>query len=383
MKLFKKEPNIKFMKKRFLAFGISLLFIIAGGVKFFTTGFNLGIEFTGGTLLEVNYADDVSVNQIRKNLSDMGYGRSIIQKIAETTSRGDHKFFIKIIDPEILSENRDKERTLTKVKHKLKEEANRGMETGSRSDLNGLSENKLKTQLDEKGFTEEKIKAAIAKIRDQGIIKDYSELDGIEPGILEHIKSTTYLGKIKFEGSESIGPKVGKNLRSKAALAAVWALIGMLIYIAFRFKLVYGLAAVITLFHDVLISLSFILFFNVEVSLAVGAALLTIIGYSLNDTIVVFDRVRDNLSLTKGKGSAEIILDKSINQTLSRTIVTSLTTLLTMIALFLFGGEVLHWFAFTMIVGVVVGTFSSIFQSCSWLKIWEKHILLTSKKKKQ
>ena len=142
----------------------------------------------------------------------------------------------------------------------------------------------------------------------------------------------------------------------------------------FRFRFIYGVAAVITLLHDVLITLSFILLFNIEVSLPVVAAILTIVGYSLNDTIVIFDRVRDNVKLMRREGGS-VILNRSINQTLSRTIVTSGTTLCTVIALFFFGGEVIHSFSFTLMIGVIFGTYSSIFQSCAWLKIWEKKLL--------
>jgi preprotein translocase subunit SecF len=144
----------------------------------------------------------------------------------------------------------------------------------------------------------------------------------------------------------------------------------MLIYIGVRFKWAYGLAAVFTLVHDILICLTVLLIFNVEISLPVAAALLTIIGYSLNDTIVIFDRVRDNLKrgASRKQGVKEAILNRSINQTLGRTIVTSGTTLAAVLAIFLFGGEVLHDFSFTLIVGILVGTYSSIFQSCAWLR---------------
>lgn len=382
MKILKREPEIKFMRKRYYAFTFSLIIIAFGIVKFMITGFNLGIEFTGGTLVEVNYSQKVKIKNIRNYLSDLGYGNSVIQRVSDTAAKNENKYFIKIISEDVLADDETKERALTRVKNKLIQEANSGIVEENKIDLNLISENKLKGMLQGNGFEDQQIEAAITKLRNIGLVKDFVELDGLDERVVEYIKSNTYPGKIKFEKSESIGPKVGKNLRTKAILAAVWALIGMLIYIVFRFAFIYGLAAVITLFHDLMVCLSVLLFFNVEISLAVGAAILTLIGYSLNDTIVVFDRVRDNLSLIKKKKSAEDILNKSINQTLSRTIVTSLTTILTMLALFFFGGEVLHWFAFTMIVGIIVGTYSSIFQSCSWLKIWEGFFMLGIKKKK-
>jgi preprotein translocase subunit SecF len=179
---------------------------------------------------------------------------------------------------------------------------------------------------------------------------------------------------------ETVGPQVGHDLRQKATLAAVWAMLGMLIYIGIRFRFIFGIAAVITLLHDVLVCLTFILIFQVEVSLHVVAAILAIVGYSLNDTIVIFDRVRDNIKLMK-RQEGELILNRSINQTLSRTLVTSGTTLCTIISLFFFGGEVIHTFSFTLLVGVIAGTYSSAFQSCAWLKIWEQKAFGGAKKK--
>ena len=274
MKIFQKEPDIQFMQKRFYAFALSGLIILAGIAKFFLTGFNLGIEFTGGTLLEVNYAQSVRIAEIRNYLSELGYGNAVIQEVSESGPQEDHKYFIKIISEDVLNEDISKERALTRVKHKLVTEANRERVREGREDLNMLSESRLREILQGRGFSEEAIGNTVREIRYVGMIRDYSDLSGIGADILDYLRSATYLGQIKFEKSESIGPKVGKNLRTKATLAAVWALVGMLLYIAFRFTLIYGLAAVITLFHDVLVALSILLFFNVELSLAVGAALL-------------------------------------------------------------------------------------------------------------
>ena len=170
---------------------------------------------------------------------------------------------------------------------------------------------------------------------------------------------------------ETVGPQVGHELRRKATQATIWALIGMLIYIGIRFKFAYGVAAILTLAHDVLITMGLFSLTNREINLPVIAAILTIVGYSLNDTIVIFDRVRDNIKILR-KLDFESILDTSINQTLSRTVITSGTTFLTVAALFFFGGEVINDFAFTMMIGVIIGTYSSIYQSCSILLFWKK-----------
>ena len=159
--------------------------------------------------------------------------------------------------------------------------------------------------------------------------------------------------------AEFVGPKVGAALRRQALYATFYALAGMLIYIAFRFEWVYGVAAVIATLHDVIITIGFLSLFDIEICLTVVAALLTLVGFSVNDTIVVFDRVRENLRLLRREGFAQIV-NRSLNQTLSRTVITSGLTFLTVLSLFLFGGAVLHGFAFVLVIGVLVGTYSSI-----------------------
>jgi preprotein translocase subunit SecF len=167
-----------------------------------------------------------------------------------------------------------------------------------------------------------------------------------------------FAGKFRIESSESVSAKVGSDLRRQAVTATLYALAGILIYIAFRFEWIYGAAAVFAVFHDALITLGFFSLFNYEINLTVIAALLTLVGYSVNDTIVIFDRVRENLKVRR-KDDLEVILNDSINQTFSRTILTSALTFLTVIALFLFGGEIINNFAFAMVIGIIVGSYSS------------------------
>ncbi len=183
----------------------------------------------------------------------------------------------------------------------------------------------------------------------------------------------TKFGKDSFEirRSEAVGPKVGKDLRQKAMLAVLFSCIGMLIYMWFRFELRFGLGAVLGLVHDVLIVMTFLSLTNTPIDLTVVAALLTIVGYSVNDTIIICDRIRENMpKMTRQKFSD--IINVSVNQTLSRTVLTVGTTLLAALALFLFGGGVIHDFAFTMLVGVITGTYSSVFVACPVAIYWEK-----------
>src|SRR6266566_3053025 len=168
-----------------------------------------------------------------------------------------------------------------------------------------------------------------------------------------------FQGQFDILSATSIGPKVGEDLKRQAVFATLYALGGILIYIAFRFEWIYGAAAVFAVFHDTLVTLGLFSLFNREINLTVIAALLTLVGYSVNDTIVVFDRVRENLKLRR-RDDLETVMNDSINQTLSRTILTSGLTFLTVVALFLFGGEIINHFAFAMVVGIIVGTYSSI-----------------------
>lgn len=387
MKLFKKEPNFKFMSKRFYAFIISGLVIVAGIFLLLSRDFNLGIDFTGGTMIEVSFKDDVSINELRKSLKKVGLGKSMIQRIGE-----ENKFFIKTVQvyepaEEERNEN-DRAGFTALIKEALMSEEEKAKNV-ELLDLNDSSEKRMVDFFVTKGIEEEVASDTAKKLLElttqnpKGLITDFSEIEklGLKKRVITILKENTFMGSFIFLSTESVGPQVGHDLRGKATRAVIYALVGMLIYIAVRFRFIFGVAAAITLAHDVLITLTFILLFEIELSLPVLAAILTIVGYSLNDTIVIFDRVRDNLKLMR-RENAEKLLDCSINQTLSRTIVTSSTTLCVVLSLFFFGGEVIHAFSFTLMIGVVIGTYSSIFQSCAWLRIWEKKLLGRKKKLK-
>ncbi len=169
----------------------------------------------------------------------------------------------------------------------------------------------------------------------------------------------SYNNPFTVRNVQAVGPTVGKQLEKQAGLATLYSLLGMLVYLWFRFELIYGVAAVVAVFHDTLITVGFFALTNQEISLTVIAAILTLVGYSMNDTIVVFDRIRENLRLTRREGLTDVV-NRSINQTLSRTVLTSGLTFLTVLALYLFGGQVLHGFSFALVVGILIGTYSSI-----------------------
>jgi preprotein translocase subunit SecF len=389
MNIFKHETNIKFINKMYILFVVSGLVIASGIFLFFTRGFRLGIDFSGGTLVEVSMLNRTSINQLRSYLDKINLGDAQITRIGN-----ENKFFIKTMaslkkmslkQATKMQDIEEYEIVAREIRNGIMDAAERDQVAAGKIDLNNTAEGEIARFLRDKGLGDDDAQASaqiIIGLRKggSGIISDFAALEkaGIKHRVMTVLRDNTFLSKFTFLSVEFVGPQVGKDLRMKATLACIWALIGMLVYIAFRFKFLYGLSGILTLVHDVLVTCTFLLLFKIELSLQVIAAILTLVGYSINDTIVIFDRLRDNLKIMK-KDNLEIILDKSINQTLSRTIITSLTVFLTVLALFFFGGEVIHPFAFTMLVGVITGTYSSIYQSCAWLKVWEKTLLKRKK----
>jgi preprotein translocase subunit SecF len=204
--------------------------------------------------------------------------------------------------------------------------------------------------------------AAIVGYRNErgGLVDSIESLSSVTtPAVLAELKRNTYLSGFTIRNVEIVGPQVGAQLKKQALLATLYSLVGMLVYLWFRFELIYGVAAVVAVFHDTLITIGAFSLTNKEISLTVIAAILTLVGYSMNDTIVVFDRIRENLRMTRREPLADVV-NRSINQTLSRTVLTSGLTFLTVLSLYVFGGEVLHGFSFALVIGILIGTYSSI-----------------------
>ena len=244
---------------------------------------------------------------------------------------------------------------------------NLGLEALSRSLIGADPENLAsqgKTAMEVQTHYRDLAKAILSyrNSEDKGLVASLDELasiPGVTPAVLSVIKKNYYTGPFAVTGVDSIGAVVGSDLRNRATLAVGLSLLGMLVYIGFRFKPIYGVGAIVALFHDVLITLGLFALTQKEISLTVIAALLTLVGYSVNDTIVVFDRVRENLRIMR-KDTIRKVLNVSINQTLARTIMTSGMTFISVLALLVFGGEVLSGFSFALTVGIIVGTYSSI-----------------------
>jgi preprotein translocase subunit SecF len=373
-----KKTNINFMKYKYIAFGLSGVIIVSGIINIaFGKGLKTGIDFSGGTLIRIRLKNPTNVGEVRRALSEQNLGASIIQEVG----KGKREYIIRTPQAEKTGlpvgeqELEPHEIMGNKVIEALKSAEDAAALSQGKIDLNNASKKDIAFLL-EPAFpdTADELADRILSVRlEKGIIESFSVLKGagLADAVISRLEEKTFLGSLTVLSKETVGPQVGKDLRRKATQATIWALLGMLVYIALRFKLAYGVSSVLTLTHDVLVTLSVFSFTNREVNLPVIAAVLTIVGYSLNDTIVIFDRIRDNLKLMR-KSPFEEILNASINQTLSRTIITSGTVFLTVIALYLFGGEVINDFAFTMLIGVISGSYSTIYQSCPIVYLWQK-----------
>ena len=294
MEIIKPNTKIDFVGRRKIAVIFSLVLILVGLFSLLVKGGpNYGIDFAGGTLVQIKFTAATDAAAIREALSNLDLGSFAVQRYGDEGN----EFLI------------------------------RAQNTSG-------------------------------------------ELEGLSHNMAAALEGKYGAGSVEIRRAEMVGPQVGKDLREKGMMAVLYAMVGILIYVSWRFEFRYAVGAVIALMHDVVITLGAFSLFNMEIDLPVIAAFLAIIGYSLNDTIIVYDRIRENLGKHSKEGLASVI-NHSINETLSRTILTSGTTLLVVAALFIFGGGVIHTFAFALLVGIMIGTYSSIFVASPLLLFWE------------
>jgi preprotein translocase subunit SecF len=360
---FFRNPNIDFLGKKWYFLAFSLVFSVAGVFSMlFWHGVPLGVDFRGGTLVYVKFSHPPDDNAIREALRRVGLTQAKIQRLNDVTKNE------VLIDLDV-RETSEKALDLGKVQIINALETNAPV---GKLDLNNTSSLTIANYLLEKdplhagtdaGQRYTAAARAIVDYRDKtkgGVLSSYDELkSATDPAVVASLQDGFFLSDFGVYQVEIVGPQVGAQLKGQAIRAVLYSLAGMLIYLGFRFEWIYGVAAVITVFHDTLITVGAFSLANKEISLTVIAAILTLIGYSNNDTIVIFDRIRENLKLMRREKLSEIV-NRSINQTLSRTILTAGLTFLTVLALYLFGGEVLHGFSFALVIGILIGTYSSI-----------------------
>ena len=361
MELFR-NPNIDFLGKKWYFLAFSLVFSVAGVLSMlFWHGIPLGVDFRGGTLVRVKFAHPPNNDAIRAALDKVGLPNAKIQSYGPAPN---NEVLIDLAEQE-------NEASLDKGKAQIISALETNAPAG-KQDLNNASSLTIKNYLMEKDplhlgtdadarYTA--LAQAIVDYRDKsqgGVLHSLDELKGVAgPAAVASLQEGFFLSDFGVRDVAIVGPQVGKQLQTQAKLAVLYSLAGMLVYLGVRFEWIYGLAAVVTVFHDTLITVGAFSLTNQPISLTVVAAILTLVGYSNNDTIVVFDRIRENIKLMRREKLADIV-NRSINQTLSRTIATAGLTFLTVLALYLFGGEVLHGFSFALVIGILIGTYSSI-----------------------
>jgi preprotein translocase subunit SecF len=375
MELFK-NTHFDFLGKKWPFIIASLVLTVAGlGSLAMRGGPNYGIDFKGGALLYLRFNQEPPVQRIRAALESKVHGEISVQQITG--------------QPEVLVGTEIRNETELNANRQIIEDTLRSTfgAADGKLDLNNSAAGQLADKLREPllqagvALSEEELQNVVKNIETfraskGGILSSFDQLTGVQgvtPQILAAVKQQCALGPFTILSAEVVGPKIGKDLQRQAILATLYALGGMLVYIAFRFEWIYGVAAVIAVFHDTIITIGLFSLFNKQISLTVVAALLTLVGYSMNDTIVTFDRIRENLKLVR-RESLTSIINLSVNQTLSRTILTSGLTFLTAMSLFLFGGQVLNSFSFALVVGILVGTYSSIFIASPILVFWQNFV---------
>ncbi len=359
--------NVDFLGKRKYFYLFSLALLLIGLISIFFKGLSFGIDFKGGSEIVLQFNKQINIAEIRKNIENIGLGNVEVRTFGSETGvliRTELQHLPENVYPNVV-ESIEKEinRIVPGVSFEVVEKS---VNSVRYSFPNVDTTNLIAAKLSEAGYQSSKVSEEL----------DNKQIDvsvGIAEWIKENLRAKIKDNPFKVVKEDRVGPKVGNELKRDAVVAVLLSLVVILIYLAFRFKFVFAVGAVAALFHDVLITLGLyaalygvIPGLNLDIDLSVVAAFLTLVGYSINDTVIVFDRVRENLKIHKSLGIKEVI-NKSINQTMSRTIITSFTTLISVFVLLLFGGEVLRAFAFTLFFGIIIGTYSSIFVASTFV----------------
>lgn len=372
------DTKIPFMSYRKGVIWLSVLLLLIGIAELIALGgLNFGIDFVGGTQITLKLREPIPADELRNSLVGAGLRDAQIQRYGAAE---DNEVLIKTP-----VKDGSEEGSSTEVIAALQAAYNDGRDTGKDLNQRGREElsnllleadpDNFEGTLDARDAHYAALADALIGQRDQVRIFDSFEqvraTPGLSPEAAAFLENETYLGAFNVLANENVGPQIGSELRTKGYLAVCLSLIGMLMYIWFRFELRFGIGALVAVFHDFLVTLGLYALMDYEFNLSTIAAFLTLVGYSVNDTVVVFDRVRENMRRFKRR-SLEEIMNLSINQMLSRTILTSGTTLLVVACLFVAGGEALRGFSFVLLIGIVIGTYSSIFVASPFALLWEQ-----------
>jgi len=380
MELFK-NTNFDFLRWKWPFIGASLVLSVSGILSIVAHGgLKYGIDFKGGALMTVRFAYPPPIDKIRSAMAQKVKGDISVQNFTDPASKDEVAIGTELQEERQLNVNRQAMADVLT--------ATFGQPQSGKLDFNNTSQQALMDRLRDPlaragaSLNEQQLQTLVTNVlrfRDtpprSGLVTNFDELSsvsGVTPAIINTLKQECYLAPFNIRNVEMVGPKVGAELRTKALLATLYALGGMLVYIAFRFEWIYGLGAVIACFHDTIITVGLFSLFNKDIDMTVIAALLTLVGYSMNDTIVIFDRIREDLKFMR-RDPLETVMNRAVNQTLSRTVMTSGLTFLTVIALFIWGGPVLHNFSFALVCGIIIGTYSSVFVASPIVLFWHNY----------
>lgn len=374
-----RQTNIDFMKYRKFWVVISLALVAVGIFSIFVHGkLNVGIDFAGGTQVNLKFQQRPEVDRLRSLVVGAGFDEAVIQRFGD---EGENEVIVKT---RLVGEAEEGARD--PIITALEREFNPGAQGDF--DLNRVGVERVEQALvaaDPDGMAaqgetamaahyRQGAEAILDQRRDQGIFASWEEigaLSGVSPAAVQALRQGGYLGQFTVIGVENVGPQIGQELRRQGFLAVTLSLLGMLGYIWIRFELRFGVGALMAVLHDVIVTLGFFALAGFEFNLTTIAAFLTLIGYSVNDSVVIFDRIRENMRKHRRQPLVDT-MNRSINQTLSRTLLTGGSTLLAVGALYFLGGDVLKGFAFIMVVGVLVGTYSSIYVASPFALLWEQ-----------
>jgi preprotein translocase subunit SecF len=387
VELFKKI-SIDWLSKKWWFFGFSWILIVLGAIGYFMHGgLTYGIDFTGGTVIQIKFNQKPDLNLIRSSLKPETSSAPLIQAYGPAEDNT-----VQVRLQTAIGEQQDVGAGHNALMSLLRKSFDAGHADSSQIDFNNVGldalqksflgsdpdnlrgQNKTTYEVDEYYSTLAQKLLDYRNKECKGLVPSLDSLKnafGVSNSLIEDIKKNFYAGPFTVKGIESVGAIVGADLRRRAGWAVALSFLGMLVYIGWRFKPIYGIAAIVALFHDLAVTLGLFALTGKEISLTVIAALLTLVGYSMNDTIVVFDRTRENLR-TMRKESLGTVLNTSINQTFARTIMTSGTTFVSVLTLFMLGGEVLNGFSFALTIGILIGTYSSIGIASPIVEWWSR-----------
>jgi preprotein translocase subunit SecF len=380
MELFR-QTNIDFLRWKWWAIGASWALILVGLVAIFVQkGLRYGIDFAGGTQIALRFGQRPDIDRLRRILDQGGFGGFGIQRYEEPQK---NEVLIRV------QQQKKEGRDITQEVLSLLRQGLGGPVDATKIDLNVQGRDSLaarlasadpdkvagKPNMTVADYYAQLAEKVIRRRSEVGIFRspvDANATPDISTAIKQFLQSNTTTGPFVLLSAENVGPQVGADLRRKALWAVGTSMLGMLVYIAVRFRsFPFGVGAIVATIHDTLITVGLLALFGREFNLVVVAAMLTLVGYSVNDTVVVYDRIRENQRTPK-KEPLETVINRSINQTLSRTILTSGATMLVVLALFVLGGEVLNTFALTLIIGIIIGTYSSIYVASPIIVIWKQ-----------